>query len=40
MKYHSETQQYEEAQKTKDVIQHLENARITQTLMTAIKKII
>ena len=34
-KGNSETQQYEEAQKTKDVIQHLENARITQTLMTA-----
>ena len=35
MKYQSDNQQYENAQKTKNIIQHLENARITQTLMTA-----
>ena len=35
MKYQSDNQQYEDAQKTKNIIQHLENARITQTLMTA-----
>ena len=35
MKYQSDNQQYEEAQKTKNTIQHLENARVTQTLMTS-----
>ena len=38
MKKFSDSQQYEEAQKTKTIIKHLENARISQTLMTSNEK--
>ena len=34
----SDSQQYEEAQKIKNIIKHLENARINQTLMTSNEK--
>ena len=38
MKKLSDSQQYEEAQKIKNIIKHLENARINQTLMTSNEK--